>query len=194
VRIKTFRRLLIDVYLTGFAWIVLLATAILWQIVTPDMYELMEVTAAIRIPGPNFIENAERYMKSSLAALFMFYVGLWTVKMSFLVFFYRLGEQVTYYRISWWIVTIFTVAAGFTCIGTIQYNCLSKPIMEVMIKCTSHDAIQFQNITLKVNCALDVFTDVLSMSFPIPSSLSCADQSNQLCCYPFQFFGMFASA
>ncbi|KAF2260653.1 hypothetical protein CC78DRAFT_410814, partial [Lojkania enalia] len=167
VRLKTFRRLLPDDYLTGFAWIVLLATAILWQIIVPDLYELMEVTAAVRMPSVNFIANAERYMKGSLAVLFLFYVGLWTIKMSFLVFFYRLGEQVTYYRVSWWIVTVVTVASGAVCIGTIQYHCLAEPLVKVAVKCLSGSAIEFQNITLKVNCALDVFTDALIMLLPI---------------------------
>lgn len=163
MRIKTFRRLLVDDFLTGFAWIILLATAILWQVITPDLYELMEVTAAIRMPGVNFVENAERYMKGSLAVLFLFYVGLWCVKLSFLIFFYRLGDQVTYYRVSWWIVTIFTICAGFVCLGDIQYHCLADPFAIIATKCLGGDAIQFQNITLKVNCALDVFTDALSM-------------------------------
>lgn len=59
--------------------------------------------------------HAECYMKGSIAVLFLFYVGLWTIKMSFLVFFYRLGEQVTYYRVSWWILTTVTVASGAVC-------------------------------------------------------------------------------
>jgi hypothetical protein len=163
VRIKTFRRLLPDDYLTSFAWIVLLATTILWQVIAPDMYELMEVTAMVRMPSAHFVEHAERYMKGSLAVLFMFYVGLWTVKMSFLLFFYRLGSQVTYYRVSWWIVTCITVACGAVCLGDIQYHCLADSLAVVSAKCLSGDAIQFQNITLKVNCALDVFTDALSM-------------------------------
>jgi hypothetical protein len=163
VRIKTFRRLLPDDYLTGFAWIVLLATAILWQVIAPDLYELMEVTAMVRMPSENFVENAERYMKGSLAVLFMFYVGLWTIKMSFLVFFYKLGNQVTYYRVCWWIVTGITVACGAVCLGDIQYHCLASSLAVVSAKCLGGEAIQFQNITLKVNCALDVFTDALSM-------------------------------
>ncbi|KAH8699444.1 hypothetical protein GQ44DRAFT_764685 [Phaeosphaeriaceae sp. PMI808] len=167
VRFRTFRRLLADDFLAGFAWIILLATAILWQVITPDLYELMEVTAAMRLPSENFVENAERYMKGSLAVLFLFYVGLWSIKMSFLVFFYRLGDQVTYYRVSWWIVTIFTVSAGFVCLGDIQYHCLADPLMKVVTKCLSRDAIMFQNVTLKVNCTLDVFTDALIMMLPI---------------------------
>ena len=163
VRVKTFRRLRADDFLAGFAWIILLATAILWQVIMPDMYELMEVTSAIRIPSVNFVQNAERFMKGSLAVLFLFYVGLWSIKMSFLVFFYHLGDQVTYYRVSWWCVTIFTAAAGFVCIGDIQYHCLADPLVKVAAKCISGDSVNFQNITIKVNCGLDVFTDALSM-------------------------------
>lgn len=162
VRVETFRRLLVDDYLTGFAWTVLLATAILWQVIVPDLYELMEVTAGVRLPSVNFVANAERYVKGSLAVLFLFYVGLWTIKMSFLMFFYRLGDQITYYRVSWWIVTVITMASGAVCVGTIQYHCLADPLAKVAVKCLSRDAIEFQDITLKVNCALDVFTDALS--------------------------------
>lgn len=168
VRIKTFRRLLLDDYLTGLAWTILLATAITWQVIMVDFYELMEVTAGIRMPSMNFVSNAERNMKGTLAVLFLFYVGLWTVKMSFLAFFYRLGDQVTYYRASWWTVTIVTAAAGISCLGTIQYHCLADPLVEVSKKCLGGEAIRFQDVTLKVNCALDVVTDTLSIHISSP--------------------------
>ncbi|KAF2787235.1 hypothetical protein K505DRAFT_367528 [Melanomma pulvis-pyrius CBS 109.77] len=149
VRFKTFRHFLLDDFLTLFAWI------------------LMEVTAAVRMPSANFVANAERYFKGSLAVLFLFYVGLWTIKLSFLVFFYKLGEQVAYCRVRWWIVTTITVASGAICVGTIQYHCLAESLEKAAIKCLDRDAIEFQSITLKVNYALDVMTDALIMLLPI---------------------------
>jgi hypothetical protein len=143
VRIETFRRLLPDDYLTGFVWIVLLATTILWHVVAPDMYELMGVAAMVRMPSEHFVQHAERYMKGSLGVLFVFYVGLWTVKVGFLGFFYRLGSKVTYYCVFWWVVTCITVACGAVCVGDIQYHCLADSLAVVSAKCLGGDAIQF---------------------------------------------------
>jgi hypothetical protein len=174
IRIKCFRRLLADDYITGFAWILLLATAIVWQVIVPDLYEVMEVGAGMRMPSSNFLNNLIQYSRGQLSVLLMFYTGLWTIKLNFLVFFRKLGGQVTYYRIAWWCVTIFTICAFFTCIGTIQYNCLAGDAQWIAMNCTNASSIRFQDITLKVNCGLDVLTDALSKSASYAlSSLGC---------------------
>ncbi|KAF2806679.1 uncharacterized protein BDZ99DRAFT_448126 [Mytilinidion resinicola] len=166
-RIKCFCRLLADDYLAGFAWFLLLVSACIWDMTIDGMYEVTRVSAGLQQPSANFQHNAHRFLVGSNVALVMFYVGLWTIKLSFLVFFYRLGNQIRRYQIMWWIVTAFTIASGLACVGSIQYHCLSDPFEKVYMNCSKDSAIRFQEVTLKVNCALDVFTDVLIMSLPI---------------------------
>jgi hypothetical protein len=168
--LRYFRKLLIDDFFAGGAWVLLLSTAILWTVLMNDLYEMKYVLSGKKLPGLGFMRSIEQYLHGSMAILIMFYLGLWTVKINFLVFFYRLGAQITYYRVYWWVVTVFTLAAGAVCIGTIQYQCLAVSVEESMAKCSGASAIRFQDITLKVNCGLDVFTDALSESL---STLCC---------------------
>jgi hypothetical protein len=168
IRYKCFRRLLADDYLAGCAWLLLLMSACIWYMTIDDMYELTHVSAGMALPSAEFLHNAHRFLVGSNVALIMFYVGLWSIKLSFLIFFYRLGNQIRTYQIFWWIVLAFTVASGLACIGDIQYHCLSGPIDKVLVECPSDAAIRFQEITIKVNCALDVVTDVMSKS-PTPA-------------------------
>lgn len=130
------------------------------------MYELTHVSAGLAIPSANFLHNAHRFLVGSNVALVMFYIGLWSIKLSFLIFFYRLGDQIRSYQIFWCIVLAITIASGLVCIGDIQYHCLSGPIEKVLVDCPSDAAIRFQEITIKVNCALDVVTDFMS-TFPV---------------------------
>jgi hypothetical protein len=94
VRIKSFRRFLPDDYIIGFAWTLLLATAITWQLIVSDLYTVMETGAGLRKLSPNFVDILIRYSRGQLAVILLFYVGLWTVKANFLVFFYKLGNSV----------------------------------------------------------------------------------------------------
>jgi hypothetical protein len=168
VRLKLFSRLQLDDLFAGFAWILLLTTAILWTIIMDKVYYMKYVLSGM-VPPTDMVklfDAIQVYLHGSLAVLIMFYVGLWTVKINFLIFFKRLGYQISYYRTYWWVITVFTVAAGAACIGDIQYDCLAVTVEQTMAKCSQPAAIKYQDITLKVNCALDVLTDILIMSLP----------------------------
>ncbi|CAG8954818.1 hypothetical protein HYFRA_00004744, partial [Hymenoscyphus fraxineus] len=169
VRGKFFHKLLIDDFFACFAWVLQLSTAILWTVISSSLYEMLSVLSGQAYPTATFLHSLGQYLHGSLAVLLMFYLGLWTIKINFLLFFRKLGDQVkNYYRIYWWIVTVFTMAAGAVCIGTIQYSCLAIPTVQSLDgKCTQPEAIRFQDITLKVNCGLDVVTDAMILSMPI---------------------------
>ncbi|KAF1953537.1 hypothetical protein CC80DRAFT_537415 [Byssothecium circinans] len=168
VRIKYFRRLLPDDYVVGFAWSLLLATSITWQMIVSDLYEVMEVGSGLRMPSLNFADRMIRYSRGQMAVLILFYVGLWSIKANFLVFFYRLGNQITYYRIAFWCITAFTICSFFACIGDIQYGCLTTSFEEIAAYCSvSPELIRYQIITLNLNTGLDVVTDALIMALPI---------------------------
>lgn len=170
-RIKIFKRIWADDAFVIFALILVIANAIIWQIHAQAMFDLMAVSAEIESPGPNFISRSESYSKATVAVIIFFYSTLWSVKMSFLLFFRRLGTNVFSQKYIWWPVFIFTLATYFSCIGTIQYNCLVVPLQVIMEKCTQDAAVNFQEVTLKLNCAWDVISDFLSKvigSLPSP--------------------------
>ncbi|KAF2647119.1 hypothetical protein K491DRAFT_551099, partial [Lophiostoma macrostomum CBS 122681] len=167
VRFRCFRKLLVDDYLVGFAWILLLMSACIWFMTIDGMYELSYVSAGMALPSVNFPHIAHRFLVGSNVALIMFYTGLWSIKLNFLVFFYRLGDKIRLYNIFWWIVFASTIASGLACIGDTQYHCFSDSLEEIFTHCHTNAAIRYQEIAIAVNCALDVVTDLMIMSLPI---------------------------
>jgi hypothetical protein len=162
IRYISFRKLLIDDYIASFAWLLLLAMTCIWQMTMDGMYHVARAAAGLEMPTADFPQISERFLRGSNVALVMFYVGLWSIKFSFLVFFKRLGAHIPSYRIFWWIVTFITAASLISCLGTIQYHCLSDPFTKIYMNCSSNAAIEWQKVTIRVNCALDLITDALS--------------------------------
>ncbi|KAI4202614.1 MAG: hypothetical protein LQ348_001478 [Seirophora lacunosa] len=130
------------------------------------MYYIMGVTAGVVLPDENAANVAQSWFKSMLAVLILFYSALWSIKVSFLLFFRRLGKNVQGQKRIWWPVFGITLATYFACIGTIQYACLVSSLEYLTAHCATPAATSFQQITLKLNCAWDVITDCLIMLVP----------------------------
>lgn len=128
VRYKIFGRLYADDGLVFFAWILLLTNTILWQIGKDALYETFAFSAGQLFPPPaNFEHNSEQYLRRSIAVIIFFYTGLWSIKLSFLIFFKRLGQNVRNQGLIWWTVLIITGASYFACLGDTYYKCLASP-------------------------------------------------------------------
>lgn len=128
------------------------------------MYYIMAVSAGLELPGEGFAPLAESYFKSTVAVIVLFYSSLWSIKISFLLFFRRLGKNVRGQKVVWWPVFGFTLATYFACIGTIQYPCLVSSFAYLAANCSTPAATSFQQVTLKLNCTWDVITDCSSES------------------------------
>ena len=164
-RFKQFRRLYIDDAMVVFAWVLLLVIAILWQELAQYVYLFYEVVSGQdHAPPSDFASKVELYFRSSIGLIILFYSGLWSVKLAFLIFFRRLSENVSGQKALWWCVTIFTIASYFVCIGNIEYKCLVESFAWLQEHCSTKYTINFQRDTLKVNCALDVVSDYGSES------------------------------
>ena len=127
------------------------------------MFNLSAVSSGHKMPTPTLFHDGEAYLKASVAVIAFFYSTLWAIKVSFLLFFKRLTKNVRHQQLLWWSVFGFTIATYFVCIGTIQYPCLVVPMQCIITKCSRNAAVNFQQITLKMNCAWDVLSDILSL-------------------------------
>ncbi|KAL8941874.1 MAG: hypothetical protein Q9216_001984 [Gyalolechia sp. 2 TL-2023] len=123
----------------------------------------MKVSAGLEFPHEGFAQLAGSFFKSTAAMTILFYSALWSIKLSFLLFFRRLGTNVHGQRRLWWPIFGITVATYFACIGTIQYRCLVTSFEYLTANCAAPEATSFQQITLKLNCAWDVITDCLTI-------------------------------
>ncbi|KAH9905727.1 hypothetical protein F4778DRAFT_802192 [Xylariomycetidae sp. FL2044] len=161
------RRLYWDDVLIIFAWLLALLSAICWQLVVDYLYNFLHLTGGLLWPAPQtFIQDTEHFYIGQLVVLIFFYTSLYSVKLSFLLFFKRLGQGVHAQKYIWWPILALTLATYFVCIGDIQYKCIVRPFAEIATSCSSDANVDFTLVTLKVNCAMDVLTDFLIMLIP----------------------------
>ena len=128
----------------------------------------MNVSAGLEIPGADFTPIFESYLKSTAAVNILFYSSLWSIKISFLILFRRLGTNVRHQKLLWWPVFAFTIATYFACIGATQYSCLVRSFEYISTKCIEPSAISYEQVFFKLNCGLDVLTDFLSRFIELP--------------------------
>lgn len=127
------------------------------------MYLSLGLIPTSAIP-PNIMDLVKRMARGSVVSYMIMYTCLWCIKLGFLLFFYRLGvKTIRNLRWHWWSVLAFTVLCYFGCFPSLPYYC-SFGDDEAMQSdyCFAEQNLSF--ISMKVNCALDVLTDVLSES------------------------------
>ncbi|CAL8574177.1 hypothetical protein XPA_000145 [Xanthoria parietina] len=168
VRLKVFHKLFADDPLVLFSCILLLTNAITWQVLKEDLYLNIAVSSGQLYPPPaDFPQRTERYLRASVAIILFFYTGLWAIKLSFLVFFKKLGENVRHQTLIWWGVLAVTCASYFVCLGMTYYKCLASSFKYIQPHCVLPATVAFQRNTLLVNMILDVVTDVLIIIVPV---------------------------
>lgn len=172
IKIKTFKRIAPDDLVAIAAWLMFLADVSLWTNMSPRLYANY---AMMQGKGPTSEAEAtatlDRYgYFIHLVAPFkiLFYTSLWTVKLSMLLFFRRLGHQIRSHEVWWWCVLVVTVATWMVCIADIDYPCTtSKPWPWIIKNCPYQSKLDYQNATFYANCALDIISDFLIISIPV---------------------------
>ena len=122
-QIALLRTLYADDNLVILAWVMLLGSSIMWQINTPMLYEQYAVRSGHKLPTPDFMEWYHAFIKTTVVYTLPFYSCLWTVKLSFLIFFRRLGVKVTRQRVWWWVVLVLVVGSWVDCVADLDYQC-----------------------------------------------------------------------
>ncbi|KAH8901609.1 hypothetical protein GQ53DRAFT_835329 [Thozetella sp. PMI_491] len=131
------------------------------------MYYVMSVTAGHAIPTNDIFEIEKEWLRASLATDICFYTCLAAAKLSCLFFFRRLGHHIESQRYLRWPALIVTLGVWVVSIARVPYNCLVGSIDDINIRCAEPSAIHSAAVTVKVNCALDVFSDFLILLIPI---------------------------
>ncbi len=135
VRLKVFRRLYVDDGLVFFAWTLLLTNTIVWQLSAKTLYQLSAVATGAHSPPPaDFAQSTEILWPKGLVVIILFLTGLWSIKLSFLVFFKRLGNGIRHQEKIWWAVLVLTVASYLSTFGTIPYSCLTGSFQDILSK------------------------------------------------------------
>ncbi|KAI0969622.1 hypothetical protein F4678DRAFT_463408 [Xylaria arbuscula] len=162
IRAICFRRLFVEDYLMLTALLVLLVTTTLGQLYLRYVYDLIDVSNGVS-PSPNFPSELSKGLRSFAVFMVLNYVGVWLIKLNFLLFFRRLGNHVDKYRYFWWLVVLLNLAAVAACIGLIQYQCVSAPTEFILAHCGGATTIT----RTKISASLDAITDGLIIAFPL---------------------------
>lgn len=139
---------------------IFLISAIISTLFLHNVYNLGHLAAGTFIPGPTFDMDTLQALRAFAVVSILIYVGLWIIKINFLVFFYRLGHQLPKFRIFWWIVLFVVIATGAAQIGIIKYNCLVTDNILTPTS-TSDCGLADTKWRFGVSVALDILTDVL---------------------------------
>lgn len=127
------------------------------------MYYVLDISAGLRAPDADFYTRLIPFARVQFVVQFFFYTTLTAVKLSFLLFFKRLGQRVHGQQYIWWPILVFSLISYIVSLGDMQYACELGPAETLVTYCNSASATNFTTATLKANCALDVFSDFLSM-------------------------------
>lgn len=157
-----------------------LSIAVIGQLFLVYMYEVTAVDNGAPM-GPDFPTHALRGVGAYGVILILSVSGIWLIKLNFLLFFYRLGNQVTVYRIVWWICFVFNIGCGAGCFGILQYPCMFGSVETIFVRCATASALRDTYVCAIMTAVLDVVSDFASESFPRCHQLSYSRWAEYLC-------------
>lgn len=95
-------------------------------------------------------------------AILLSVFGIWTIKMNFMLFFYRLGHQIRAYANFWWVAVVIIVACGAVLFGIFPYDCIFNDSAWVNTHCATMSKMGYITSVYKANVAVDVLSDLIS--------------------------------
>ena len=119
-----------------------LANAALWQRAQGPLYMTVGVTSGQITTLPLDFENKFFvYTHTQFASYILYYASLYTTKLSFLLFFYKLGEKVRRQRIIWWSALVFVIVSYSISFGLVDFNCFVGPKSKALGKASNTQSI-----------------------------------------------------
>ena len=123
-RWTVFRRFFADDGMILLAWILILINAVLWQSMVDNLYLIFAVTIGAVQPPADLKSVMNQYTHRAASVTFLILFSLWSTKTSFLIFFYRMGNNVRGHKINWWMAVIACVIGLIISIGVQNYKCI----------------------------------------------------------------------
>ncbi|KAI1370114.1 hypothetical protein F4677DRAFT_439279 [Hypoxylon crocopeplum] len=167
IRFTCFRRLFVEDWLMFASLLIFITISVVGTIYLQDLFNLSHIADGTFVPGPTFEEDTIEALRAFAAISILVYVGIWIIKLNFLVFFYRLGNQLPRFRIFWWIVLVFVVATGIAQMGLIEFKCMLSDIDTLIGYCSTIDNLEDTRRRFIVSVTTDIASDFLMICFPV---------------------------
>ena len=178
IRLYVFRRLLIDDVAVGIALVLLISVAVMYKYAIPIIFELDRIAKGKEALAPAFLPRASLFLKLQFAIIVLFWTTLWTVKISFLLFYRSLFSGLPDHMLGWWIVCGFALIGYLLCWGFQLGSCV--PISHYFVlgiepngslecqltslgSCETPRDIHYSNANLYVATGFDISSDLASM-------------------------------
>ncbi|KAL8671750.1 MAG: hypothetical protein Q9168_003745 [Polycauliona sp. 1 TL-2023] len=166
VRARLNRKIYVDDGFFILAVATLIAGTIMTYLDIPYIYLQENVQAGTQAPPANLEQQLIHSVKIQNAAAVLLSATVFSVKLTFLVFFRALIRRLRKLEIWWWFVL---VVAVITSIILICGNFISCPYYDerILVKCVSPSALGRQNATLRAVSILDILSDLFIISIPV---------------------------
>ncbi|KAN0072958.1 hypothetical protein V8E54_009072 [Elaphomyces granulatus] len=175
------------------AFLSFLALAIGYIVAAPAMYRVTDATSGMHFYGTIF-QDGDFMLKIFFANTLLLWCVLWAVKLSFLFLYRRLFLGLSGQIQWWWAVFVFTVIVFIVCVVSNFTACeslhdyftlgLSPQIVKNTGLCISPRDVRGQFISLYFSFAVDVITDIMSLSSRRYARRIVADNVNSVMLLP----------
>ncbi|KAI1802491.1 hypothetical protein F4811DRAFT_391072 [Daldinia bambusicola] len=168
IRLLCFHRFLLEDLLIFVALAFLLTSSVLTQTGLPYVYSTTAISLGALKPTANFWDNNLKGLRALLAHLVLSIIGIWLVKLNFLLFFRRLICNLSRkYQILWWFTLIFTLGCCGATFELTRFNCLFGDPIKIQRLCNSPPELRKASIGNIASATLDVISDILILCIPI---------------------------
>ncbi|KAF3388275.1 hypothetical protein DPV78_012285 [Talaromyces pinophilus] len=148
-----------------FSWVSFLVMAILYIVVTPALYRVDTAVSTGQF-YPELLKDSLYVTEIFFANTIIFWIVLWSVKLSLLFLYRRLFVGLPDQMKWWWAVLIFTLLMFIGCVISNFTSCSSMHAWFTPGECSTHRDAVAQVASLYFSFAVDVITDLMIMLLP----------------------------
>ncbi|KAE8548912.1 hypothetical protein EYB25_009295 [Talaromyces marneffei] len=148
-----------------FSWVSFLVMAILYIVVTPFLYRV-DIAVSTGQLYADLLKDSLFVIEIFFANTIIFWIVLWSVKLSLLFLYRRLFVGLPDQMKWWWAVLIFTILMFIGCVISNLTSCSSMHAWFTPGECSTHRDAIAQVASLYFSFAVDVITDIMIMLLP----------------------------
>ncbi|KAL2278487.1 hypothetical protein FJTKL_14409 [Diaporthe vaccinii] len=167
IRIICFQRLFVEDYLMGFALSITISTGVVLHTYLADIYLTSLPQEATGMSPGDYLSHVTVVWRVDGVAIILLALGIWTIKINFMLIFYRLGHQIRAYATFWWASVVVIVACGAVLLGILPYDCMFEDSGWVNAHCSTASKMSYIYSVYEANVAVDVVSDFIIIVFPI---------------------------
>lgn len=127
-----------------------------------DIYLMSLPPESTGLFSEDYLSRLTLVWRADGVAIVLSVFGIWTIKMNFMLFFYRLGHQIRVYANFWWVAVVIIVACGAVLFGIFPYDCMFNDSAWTNTHCATTSKMGYIYSVYKANVAVDVLSDLIS--------------------------------